>query len=163
MDRREAVLAAFFRAVLAGQIDRDVILGAFDGPTLQGVCGMARPGECQPSVAEKVRILGSLVAHGSLGAALRVGRWAGDWSRRDPRNEHWHLGPVAVDRHLQGRGMGGAMLEAFCERMDQEGAMAYLETDKRENIGFYEEYSFRVVGESAVWGQANWYLSRQAK
>ncbi len=59
--------------------------------------------------------------------------------------------------------MGGAMLEAFCERMDQEGAMAYLETDKRENIGFYEKYSFRVVGESAVLGQANWYLSRQAK
>ncbi len=55
------------------------------------------------------------------------------------------------------------MLEAFCERMDQEGAMAYLETDKRENIGFYEKYSFRVVGESAVLGQANWYLSRQAK
>jgi ribosomal protein S18 acetylase RimI-like enzyme len=159
--RRERVLAAFFRALLGGQLHRGVILGAFDGSALQGVCGMARPGACQPAAAEKIRILSGLAAEGAVGAALRVGRWAAEWGRHDPEGVHWHLGPVAVDAHLRSRGIGGAMLAAFCERMDAAGAVAYLETDKHENVGFYERYRFRADAKSSVLGMPNWYMTRR--
>ena len=153
-ERRERIMRAFFRGVLRGESSRGVLLG---------VCGMARPGQCQPAAVEKVRILGALTAAGALRTALRVGRWAGEWARHDPHAEHWHLGPVAVDSHLRGRGVGGAMLSAFCARMDEAGAVAYLETDKRANVNFYERYAFRVDNESSVLGKLNWYMTRSPK
>ena len=158
--RRERILTGFFSSVVAGLLQRGMMLGAFDGTGLQGVCGMARPGECQPRPLERVRILGGLAAAGAFGAGVRLARWAGEWARHDSRDAHWHLGPVAVDPDLRGRGIGRAMLSAFCARMDEAGSVAYLETDKQENVGFYESYGFRVDRESTVAENRNWYMSR---
>jgi len=52
----------------------------------------------------------------------------------------------------QGEGIGGAMLSTFCERMDQEHALSYLETDKLENVSFYEKFGFGVIEEAHVLG-----------
>jgi hypothetical protein len=41
--------------------------------------------------------------------------------RRDPTEPHWHLGPVAVDSHLQGQGS--------------------------DNVRFYQRFGFTVVAE----------------
>ena len=73
---------------------------------------------------------------------------------------HWHPGPVAVASHLQGQGIGGAMSLAFCKRMGQEHALWYLETDKLDNVGFYEKFGFRVIEEAPVLGTTNWLMSR---
>ena len=91
---------------------------------------MAQPGSCQLTLLEKIEVWPSLVCGNPVGTAIRVLRWTAEWARRDLTRPHWHLGPVAVDPHLQGHGIGGAMLSAFCERMDQENRLAYLETDK---------------------------------
>jgi len=88
-------------------------------------------------------------------------RWVGEWARRDPTEPHWHLGPLAVDCHLQGLGIGSAMLAAFCERMDDLRALSYLETDKRENVRFYEKFGFGVIGEAEVAGVSCWFMSRR--
>jgi ribosomal protein S18 acetylase RimI-like enzyme len=69
---------------------------------------------------------------------------------------------MAVDVHLQGRGVGSAMLADFCARMDEQGAVAYLETDKSENVRFYERFAFSVVAESKVLGVPSWFMSRPA-
>ena len=87
-------------------------------------------------------------------------RWTGEWARRDPTWPHWHVGPVAVDSHLQGQGIGGAMLAAFCERMDRAHMLSYLETDKFVNVGFYEKFGFRVIEDAPVLGTPNWFMSR---
>lgn len=52
------------------------------------------------------------------------------------------------------------MMRSFCRRMDAEGTAAYLETDKEENVGFYERYGFVVTGRDFVLGQPNWYMAR---
>ncbi len=52
------------------------------------------------------------------------------------------------------------MLSAFCERMDQEHALSYLETDKLENVGFYQKFGFRVIEQAPVLGIPNWFMSR---
>src|SRR6202022_3558424 len=74
----------------------------------------------------------------------------------------WHLGPVAVDSHLQGRGVGGIMLAAFSARMDDCRTLAYLETDRSENVRFYQKFGFKVVAEAEVLGERNWFMSRPA-
>src|SRR5215831_6446333 len=99
VERRSQALARFFAAVLGGLYQRGLIWGAFRDGTLVGVCGMARPGLCQPSPLEKLRVVPSLVVN-PIGTSLRVLRWVGEWARHDPAGPHWHLGPVAVDSHL---------------------------------------------------------------
>jgi ribosomal protein S18 acetylase RimI-like enzyme len=89
--------------------------------------------------------------------------WGGEWARRDPAEPHWHLGPVAVDPDSQGQGIGGAMLADFCARMDGHGALVYLETDKSENVRFYEKFGFAVAAQGEVLGVPNWFMSRPAR
>lgn len=159
-EQRSRSLVRFFRTVLRGLYKRGMIMGAYRDKELVGVCGMAPPGSCQPTLLEKIEVLPSLTFSNPMGTAIRVSRWTGEWARRDPTGPHWHLGPVAVDPHLQGQGIGGAMLSAFCERMDQEHALSYLETDKFDNVGFYETFGFRVIVEAPVLGIPNWFMSR---
>jgi ribosomal protein S18 acetylase RimI-like enzyme len=40
---------------------------------------------------------------------------------------------------------------------------AYLETDKPENVRFYERFGFEVVGEEEVLGVPNWFMLRRAR
>ncbi len=44
--------------------------------------------------------------------------------------------------------------------MDESRFMAYLETDKRENVAFYKRFGFEVVGEHKVLGVQNWFMLR---
>ena len=159
-ERRSCALARFFRPVLHGLYQRGLIWGAFRDGTLVGVCCMARPGLCQPSPLEKLRVVPSVVFGNPIGTPLRVLRWVGEWARHDPAGPHYHLGPVAVDSHLQGQGIGGAMMIGFCARMDDCRTLSYLETDKSANVRFYEKFGFTVVAEAKVLGVSNWFMSR---
>ena len=157
---RSLALARFFVPILQGLYLRGSILGTFANGTLVGVCAMARPGLCQPAFQEKLKVLPAVVRGNSLGTPLRVLRWVGEWARRDPQESHWHLGPVAVDPHQQGQGIGTAMLRAFCAIVDDHRSLSYLETDKSENVRFYQKFGFRVVARAEVLGVANWFMSR---
>ena len=162
-DRRQRVLFPFFRRELTGLAKRGLLIGAFDASVMQGVCCMARPGRCQPTFGEKVRMIGTLTASGALDAMPRLAGFVGEWARHDPKQPHWHVGPVGVDPQSQGRGVGSALIADFCRRMDDAGDFAYLETDKRENVPFYEKHGFKVVHDGPVLGLQNWYMSRQAR
>ncbi len=107
----------------------------------------------------------STKAFGTLHGLLNYQRkrWVGEWARRDPTEPHWHLGPVAVDSPLQGRGIGGTMLADFCARMDDCRALSYLETDKFENVRFYQTFGFTVIAEAKVLGVPNWFMSQPAR
>jgi len=52
-------------------------------------------------------------------------------------------------------------MAAFCARMDQVHSVSYLETDKPENVGFYQKFGFRVIGDGNVLGVPNWFMSRR--
>ncbi len=159
-DQRERTLTRIFQAVLRQYVAKGAILGAFDPGTLVGVCAMVEPGRCQPSGSERLRLLPEAIAGAGLGGTVRLLKWVGAWARHDPREPHWHLGPVGVERHLQGQGIGSALLGVFCQRMDALGAMAYLETDKQENVAFYERFGFQMRAEEAVLEIPNWFMVR---
>jgi ribosomal protein S18 acetylase RimI-like enzyme len=159
---RERALARFFRPALQGLYARGEVLGAFDDGALVGVCGIAAPSRCQPTMVEKLCIVPSVLFGNSPATAIRVAAWTGAWATADPSEAHWHLGPVAVDASLRGQGIGGFMLREFCTRMDARNGFAYLETDKAENVRFYQRFRFRVVREARVLDVPNWFMSRRA-
>lgn len=159
---RSLALHRFFVPVLAGLYERGLVLGAFRDQVLVGVCGMARPGFCQPRALEKIRILPAAILGNPPGTPARILRWVGDWARHDPAEPHWHLGPVAVESWLQGYGIGSVMLRSFCAVMDACRAISYLETDKPENVRLYQRFGFRVIESAEVLGVRNWFMSRPA-
>jgi len=124
-----------------------------------GVCGMMPPGGCRPDLRQQVLLLPTLFRIGPH-SAVRVTRWLGAWGKRDPHKRHWHLGPLAVDAHLQGMGVGGRLMQVFCAQMDAARDDAYLETDKEVNVRFYERFGFRVIGEENVLGVNNYFMHR---
>ena len=90
-----------------------LVLGAFCGGTLVGVCAMARPGLCQPTALEKLSVVPWVLFGNPISTIPRVLTWTREWSRRDLLEPHWHLGPVAVESHLQGQGNGTAIIDDF--------------------------------------------------
>ncbi len=158
--RREEILTRMFETVLRQQVVNGAILGAFSSGELVGVSGTVPPRRCRLSTGEKLKVLLVLLGESGVRSTLRVVRWVGDWSRRDPKSAHWHLGPVGVERHLQGQGIGSSLLGEFCRRLDETRFVAYLETDKHENVAFYERFGFEVVGEHKVLGVQNWFMLR---
>jgi ribosomal protein S18 acetylase RimI-like enzyme len=159
-EQRERALTRVFQGVLRQYVPKGAVLGAFSSGALVGVCAMVEPGRCQPSGGERLRLLPEAIAGAGLGGTVRLLKWVGTWARHDPQEPHWHLGPVGVERHLQGQGIGTALLGVFCQRMDALGAMAYLETDKRENVAFYERFGFQVKAQEPVLEVPNWFMVR---
>lgn len=138
-----------------------LVARAPDG-TIVGVCGAPPPGECRPSIGQQLRLMPRVLANGPR-ATLRTARWLGAWTKHDPETRHRHLGPVAVDAHLQGAGIGSRLMEAFCARVDAAGDDVYLETDKPANVRFYERFGFEMVGEQEILGVPNWFMLRPTR
>ena len=138
-------------------------LRASENGEIVGVSGLLIPPECM------IHAFGGLPADqfppmldDADEQALLV-EWMRAWGGRDPDEPHFHLGPVAADAGKQGRGIGTALLEAFSTRVDQDAAVAYLETDKAENVGFYARFGFETVAEADVIGVPNWFMRRSPR
>jgi hypothetical protein len=52
-------------------------------------------------------------------------------------------------------------MDEHCRRLDATGDASYLETDKRENVSFYERHGYAVVAAADVIGVANWFMLRR--
>lgn len=160
--RRMQSLRRFFGAAFAvmGLQEHMLVARGEDG-TIVGVMGMMPPGDCLPGPGQQLRMLPALLRNGPR-AAGRTMSWLGAWAKRDPDERHWHFGPLAVDAHLQGMGIGSKLLRVFSARMDAAGDGAYLETDKPINVRLYERFGFEVVGEQEVLGVPNWFMLRRS-
>jgi ribosomal protein S18 acetylase RimI-like enzyme len=157
-DRRERSHARLMRALFRHFPAQQPICAVRDR-TLLGVTGVAPVGTCQPSPLQRLKLLPTVLALGP-GSAARVGRWISRWAKRDLEEPHVHLGPVAVDAHLRRQGIGSLMMGEHCRRLDAAGEIGYLETDKPENVGFYQRFGFEVIGEEPVIGVQTWYMRR---
>jgi ribosomal protein S18 acetylase RimI-like enzyme len=161
-ERRRKSLHRLFGAAFAVMgLQKHMLAARGEDGTILGVMGMMPPGDCLPGPGQRLRMLPSLLRNGPRSAG-RTMSWLGAWGKRDPDERHWHLGPVAVDAHLQGMGIGSKLMRVFCAQMDAAGEDAYLETDKEINVRFYERFGFEVVGEQEVIGVPNWFMLRRA-
>lgn len=147
-----------------------------------GLClGVWLPSECKGGASV---LAGVLVAEPpgvhplpppSIPAQLRV-LWEQGWrvattwaevhfelESRHPREPHWVLDMLGVAPEFQGRGIGTALLKNLHERVDVQGAASYLETDREENVAFYERASYTVLTQERVAGVPVWRMWREAQ
>lgn len=147
-------------ALLKSVISCGGVLCAAHAGSLVGVLGMASR---KPGFPESIKLVAAILGGFSPVTALRIGLWLGQWAGRLPSEPCWHVGPVAVDVPFQGRGVGSAMMDALCSRMDELGTPAYLETDKLVNVSFYRKFGFETIDHATVIGVPNWFMLRQPK
>ena len=92
----------------------------------------------------------------------RATLWKGIWIKHDPSKLHSHLGPIAVLPEFQGQGIGSIMMNTYCRLVDNRGLPAYLETDRPENVRFYEKFGFKLVEEVEILGVRNFFMWRDS-
>jgi ribosomal protein S18 acetylase RimI-like enzyme len=90
----------------------------------------------------------------------RRSAWFTEWSKHDPAEQHWHLGPIGVLPSYRGKGVGTELMQRFCTEVDNCSAQAYLETDLDENVRFYEKFGFNVIARSDIFNVENRYMLR---
>ena len=86
--------------------------------------------------------------------------WMNEWNSHDPKDQHWHLGPIGVLPAYQGSGVGSMLMTRFCLEVDACKANAFLETDKESNVVFYEKFGFKTIAESTIFGVKSPYMLR---
>ena len=112
---------------------------------------------------EQQDVIGPRLSELGQNVASYIAEWLGEWARRDPDTVHYHLGPVAVLPEFQRQGIGKLMMKHFCKRVDEVGAIAYLETEMPENVSFYEKSGFSVTEKVKILGVPNWFMTRPAQ
>ena len=93
-------------------------------------------------------------------------RWSEVFHHLDalhPDTPHWYVAALGVDPPRQRAGLGRALLAALCARADADGVFCYLETDRPENVTFYQSAGFAVAGESRCLGVRIWHMRRSAR
>ena len=157
-ERRRRTIERLFGALFRVMVAQTPICARREG-RIVATTGIAPAGTCQPTPRQGAGLAPAMLAMGPSGA-VRTMRWVRAWGARDPDEPHVHLGPLAVDAHLQGQGLGTLMLAEYCRRLDAAREVGYLETDKPENVRFYEKQGFETVGEAEVLGVPNWFMRR---
>ncbi len=122
-------------------------IGEHDGRP-RGVAGWFPPGSLpRPFLPEASRLLGSVAALARGRHRLKALRLFLDVDRYHPREPHWYLALLATDPTVQGRGIGSALLSPVLDRCDDDGAVAYTETQKETNVSWYARAGFKVARE----------------
>jgi len=149
---------AFFRAGLA--VMKGPKFVATDGSQPLGLVHWVHSSQCQFSGLEKLHMMPAMIGGFGLGSALKVGLWLSAWSRHDPDEPHVHLGPIGVAPEARGRGIGQRLMEHYCDAIDRSGDAGYLETDRPENVRFYQRFGFMTTSEIDVLGVPNFLMRR---
>jgi ribosomal protein S18 acetylase RimI-like enzyme len=94
---------------------------------------------------------------------FRKSFWRREWAKREPEDQHWHLGPIGVLPSYRKKGIGSKLMERFCQEVDNCSSKAYLETDLDENVLFYEKFGFEIISKSEIFQVNNRYMIREAR
>jgi GNAT superfamily N-acetyltransferase len=97
-----------------------------------------------------LRLLPHLIRVTGVAGLPRAIRCLDLLERKHPGAPHHYLFTLAVEPSMQGRGIGGRLMEPTLERCDREGVPAYLESTNERNVPLYERHGFRVLDEVAL-------------
>ena len=80
-----------------------------------------------------------------------------------PARPHVYLALLGVEPAQQRGGVGAALVAAFLAKADATDESVWLETDRPENVAFYQRAGFVAAGELRVFGVPVWLLQRPAR
>lgn len=63
---------------------------------------------------------------------------------------HVHLTIIGVSSAAQRMGHGSKLMDAVTEECDRDGTYLYLETEKEENVPFYEKHGLTVLEKTVI-------------
>lgn len=136
-------------------------LVAEQNDTIVGALNAAQWPHCQMGTVEKIKTVPSMVAI-MRGALPRAFTMTSRREAHDPREPHWHVGPLGVHPDAQGQGVGASLLQAFLSTVDEAGQPAFLETDVERNVIFYQRFGFEVVAKEVIVGVNTRFMRRPA-
>lgn len=139
------------------------VWGALAQGFVVGTAAAAAPGECFVDLLPPETRHAPEGPEGAPGSPDRLARVLATLHAHHSPERHWHVGPVGVEPGLQGRGIGAAVMGRCCEAMDDAGELAFLETEKPENVVFYRRLGFEVVSETELPGLHIWFMRREPR
>ncbi|MBV8280224.1 MAG: GNAT family N-acetyltransferase [Verrucomicrobia bacterium] len=152
---------AFFRGGLRVMRGRKLV--ALDGPHIVGFIHWVTSPRCQLPSLEKLAMLPRMIQEFGLQRSLRLSAWLTTWSKHDLKDPHCHLGPIGIDPAAQGRGIGQRLMGLYCEDLDRTTISGYLETDRPENVAFYQRFGFEMIKQVHVLGIPNFLMRRHPR
>ena len=115
---------------------------------LGGVAIWCGPQRWEPPNSAMLGALPAILRNTGLGGAMKMMRAMGAMKQHHPKDApHWYLMGLGTDPPHQRTGVGTALVTPKLEECDREHLGAYLETQKPENVPYYERFGFRVTGE----------------
>lgn len=138
------------------------IAGVRRGAAVLGVAAAVPPGDCIATMLPP-EIRAMEVPAQNASDADRFLHMGSIMAAHDVDEPHWHVGPVGVEPGFQGMGIGRAAMRLLCDEFDERGRLAWLETDKPENVRFYIGVGFEVVEEIPLLGEGNWFMRRDPR
>lgn len=78
---------------------------------------------------------------------VRVMRGVEAIERNHPKQRHWYLEYIGVERSGHGRGTGSALLRPMLERCDADGEAAFLNAGSPRSRALYARHGFEVTEE----------------
>jgi ribosomal protein S18 acetylase RimI-like enzyme len=136
------------------------VWGALLGGDVIGTAAAAAPGACFVDMLPADIRTEPTGPEGAPGSPDRLARVMYELCTNHSTERHWHVGPVGVEPGLQGRGVGAKVMQRLCDAMDHNGEIAFLETEKPENVVFYRRLGFEVTSESELTGLHTWFMRR---
>ncbi len=148
----------FFRIGLRQMFQGHAFIALVDG-AVGGYMHFRASPDCLPAPEEVPYAATTLLK--PLGVAIpQLVRWYSRWCRMDPDEPHIHLGPIGVAPGLRRRGAGSALMQCYLDHLARENAAGYLETDRPENVKFYQKFGFVVRSKEILIGATIWYMWR---
>lgn len=158
--RRRKRLGRFMDPLVRHVQSSGRLLGAYAQGELVGVLGLMRPGACRPTGLAALRFAGVVLTSNPPLGVWRIARWLAAWARNDPRELHWHIGPLAVAPAYRRQGVARHLMLHCCRQLDALAVAAWLETDLAINARFYDSLGFVTARHEPVLGVPNWFMRR---
>jgi ribosomal protein S18 acetylase RimI-like enzyme len=141
---------------------------ALEAPQIGAVCGMCpigvavttSPGRCVGAMFRPFAEATLSRPVPEWGDPAREQIFWASWAEHDLMEDHWHIGPVGVEPEFQGLGIGRSIMRYLCEIFDRERRVAWLETDRERNVGFYTAVGFEVTDSATILDVPTWFMRR---
>lgn len=94
-----------------------------------------------------------LILHSGFGIISRLSayeKYAMNLKKEFTDNYDWYLFNLSVKKDAQGKGLASKLMKPMLQFCDNEKMVAYLETNKAENVGLYNHYGFELKKEELI-------------
>ena len=87
---------------------------------------------------------------GLIGRLQTYEKYAMNLKKEFTDNYDWYLFNLSVKKDAQGKGIASKLMRPMLKFCDDEKMVAYLETNKEQNVGLYNYYGFELKKEELI-------------